>query len=139
MLFRSVVAKRKGRTAEEYSRILKADVNPALGSKRIVDIRRTDVARMHAGLADKPYQANRALALVSAIWNWAAKRNEVAFADNPAKGVDRFEERSRDRFLTSAELARLGEVLREAETVGLAYEVDETQPNAKHEIGRAHV
>jgi integrase len=127
-----VTAKRKGRTAEEYARILKADVYPTLGSKRIVDVRRADVARMHAGLAAKPYQANRALALVSAIWNWAAKRDEVSFADNPAKGVERFEERSRERFLKSEELARLGEVLREAETIGLTYSVDETKAKAKH-------
>lgn len=127
-----VTAKRKVRTADEYARILKSDVYPTLGSKRIVDVRRADVARMHAGLAIKPYQANRAVALVSAIWNWAAKRDEVSFADNPAKGLERFEERSRERFLTSEELARLGEVLREAETVGLPYSVDETKTNAKH-------
>jgi integrase len=127
-----VTPKRKERTANEYERILSSHVVPALGSKRIVDVRRADVAKLHAKLADSPYQANRALALVSAIWNWAARCEEVAFADNPARAIERFAEAGRERFLTSEELARLGDALREGETVGLPYSVDETRPNAKH-------
>ena len=34
--------------------------------------------------------------------------------------------------MTSDELARLGDALREGETVGLPYSVDETKPTAKH-------
>ena len=131
-LVNHVRPKRKGRTADEYARILGAHIVPALGSKRIVDLRRADVAKLHSKLGDSPYQANRALALVSAIWNWAARREEVAFADNPARAIERFAETGRERFLTSEELARLGDVLREGETLGLHYSVDETKPNAKH-------
>src|SRR5215831_12365226 len=40
--------------------------------------------------------------------------------------------RQRERFLTSDELARLGDALREGETVGLPYEIDESKPTAKH-------
>ena len=76
--------------------------------------------------------ANRAVALVSAIWNWAARRDEVALADNPAKGIERYPEQGRERFLTSAELSRLGDALRDAETIGLPWEVDESGPRAKH-------
>jgi integrase len=107
-------------------------VIPALGSKRIVDLRRADVAKLHSKLSASPYQANRAVALVSAVWNWAARRDEVSFADNPARAVERFSERGRERFLTSEELARLGEALREGETIGLPYSVDEAKPTAKH-------
>ena len=38
----------------------------------------------------------------------------------------------RERFLTSAELARIGSALREAETTGIPWVVDEIKPNAKH-------
>jgi integrase len=127
-----VATKRKGRTAHEYARILNAYVLPAIGPKRVVDVRRADVARMHAKLSGAPYQANRALALVSAIWNWAARREEVAFVDNPAKAIERYAENGRERYLTSEELGRLGDALRESETVGLAYSIDETKPSAKH-------
>jgi integrase len=87
---------------------------------------------MHGKLSAAPYQANRSLAVVSAIWNWAARRDEVSFADNPARAIERYPERGRERYLTTDELARLGDVLREGETTGLPYSVDETKPNAKH-------
>jgi hypothetical protein len=35
---------------------------PALGSKRIIDLRRADVAKLHGKLLASPYQANRAVA-----------------------------------------------------------------------------
>ena len=90
------------------------------GGKRIVDVRRGDVARLHARLPVAPRAANRTIAVISAIWNWAARRDEVALADNPAKGIERFPEQAKEWFLTSAELARLGDALRDAETIGLA-------------------
>jgi hypothetical protein len=46
--------------------------------------------------------------------------------------IERYNEEGRERFLTSEELARLGDVLRKAETIGLPYDVDETKPTAKH-------
>ncbi|MGE4172610.1 MAG: tyrosine-type recombinase/integrase [Methylocystis sp.] len=127
-----VAAKRKGRTSEEYSALLRGHVLPAIGAKRILDVRRADVARLHARMADRPFQANRAVALVSAVWNWAARRDEVALADNPAKGIERYPEQGRERFLTSEELSRLGDALRDAETIGLPWAADEGGPRAKH-------
>ena len=127
-----VAAKRKGRTGDEYGRILKTHILPAIGAKRIVDLKRADVARLHSKLAKAPYAANRAVAVVSAVWNFAAKRDEVAFANNPAKGVERFPEKARERFLTSDELGQLGTALAEGEGTGFAYAVDETKAKAKH-------
>jgi integrase len=127
-----VAAKRKGRTASEYRRIVQSRIVPVLGSKRIADVHRNDVARLHGRLADTPYEANRALAIVSAVWNWAGRRGEVALADNPAKAIERYPEQGRERYLISTELGRLGEALRQGETIGLPYEVDETKSGAKH-------
>jgi len=83
-----VKAKRKGRTGEEYERALRIHILPALGSKRMPDVRRVDVAQLHARIRDKPHQANRTVATISAVWNWAARRDEVAFADSPARGIE---------------------------------------------------
>ena len=127
-----VDAKRKGRTAAEYRNLLRSHILPAIGSKRIIEVRRADVSRLHASMAGAPYQANRAIAVISAIWNWAAKREEAAFVDNPAKGIERNPEAGRERYLRSEELVRLGEALGLAEGKGLPYIVDETRPNAKH-------
>ena len=127
-----VEAKRKGRTRDDYKALLARHIVPAIGNSRIIDLRRVDVANLHAKLSETPYTANRALALISSIWNWCAKRDEVAFADNPAKGIERNPERKRERFLTREEFGRLGDALREAETIGLRWAIDETALTAKH-------
>ena len=127
-----VQAKRKARTAVEYGRLLRLHILPAVGSKRVVDVRRTDVARMHAKMTDSPGAANRCIALISSMWNWAARRDEVAFADNPAKGIERNPERSCERFLSSEEIGRLGDAIRLAETKGIPWTVDEGRKTAKH-------
>jgi integrase len=127
-----VKAKRKSRTQYEYDRILAIHLFPALGSRRMVDITRKDMARLHAKLADRPVVANRAISLMSSVWNWAARRGEVATADNPAIGIERNPEQKRERFLSTEEFARLGDALRMAETNGLPWSVDETNPKARH-------
>ena len=55
----------------------------------------------------------------------------MSFVDNPARAIERYAESGRERYLTSEELARLGDVLREGETIGLPYSIDETKPTAK--------
>jgi integrase len=130
--------KRKARTVAEYRRILQAHILPVIGARRIVDVRRADVARLHAGLVRTPYEANRTLAVISSVWNWAARRGEVMLADNPGKAIERYPEHGRERFLTSEEFARLGDTLRLAETTGLPWQVDETKPAAGHAPKAGH-
>jgi integrase len=127
-----VAAKRKRRTLEEYTLTLRNNVLPFIGARRIVELRRADVTKLHNKQANTPYQANKALSIISAVWNWAAKRDEVAFADNPAKGVERYREQGRERYLTIDELGRIGVALIQGETIGLPYTIDETRPKSKH-------
>jgi len=47
-------------------------------------------------------------------------------------GIERYPEKGRERFLSLDELSRLGDAIRDAETIGLPYAVDEEGPNAKH-------
>ena len=129
-LVQHVDRKRKDRTSTEYRRLLEGYVYPSIGAKRIVDLSRGDIARMHAKLSDTPNQANRCVSVISAVWNWAARRDEVEFAKNPARGVERNQEKSRERFLTSEEFSRLSEALQLAETEGLPWA--HTTPQSKH-------
>jgi hypothetical protein len=87
---------------------------------------------LHSSLRDTPVQANRVLAMIGALYGFAARAGYVPEEYNPARGVEKFPERSRERFLTSDELARLGDVLRQGETFGLPYAIDESSPKAKH-------
>src|SRR5262249_41130704 len=45
------------------------------------------------------------------IWGWALRRGEVDEARNPARGLERYREQGRERYLTSSELAHLGDAL----------------------------
>ena len=126
-----VAVKKKPRTHEEYDRLLRLHILPALGGRPITAISKADVARLHGGLGDRPSAANRCLALFDTVWNWAASKGELA-GPSPTKGLERNPERSRERYLTPDELRRLGKALRDAETVGLPWVVDERGPKAKH-------
>jgi integrase len=113
---------KKPRTAEEYRRLLQNHVYPAIGSTRIVEVTAADVAKLHKKMGATPINANRALAVISSVWSWAAKPargQEVSASANPAKEIERNPEESRERYLKGDELARLGDALREAETIGL--------------------
>ncbi len=109
-----VEVKRKARTVTEYRRVLRSIVLPALGRKRIDALGQADMARIHTALAGAPCVANKALAIVSSLWNWAAGRGEAGLGPNPCVGIERYPERARERFLTDDELARLGGALRRA-------------------------
>ena len=125
---------RKAKTASEYRRILRTQVCPRLGKKRLPDITGADFERLHSVKAKTSPPAADVMARVfSALWGWAArKRKIVRQEDNPTNDLDRHRPRKRERFLSGAEFARLGDALREAETIGLAYSVDDAKPTAKH-------
>jgi integrase len=127
-----VEAKRKAATAENYRGILERLVIPDLGTRKAEKITTADLAKLHTKLRDRPYQANRMLAVVGSLYAFAGKRRMIPFGFNPARGIDKYREKGREQFLTIQELLRLGDAIREAETVGLRYVVDDTKPKSKH-------
>ena len=88
---------------------------PRLARRPISEIKRPDIARLHHELASKPYQANRTLALLSKFFNWAEKHGLRPDGSNPCRHIEKYRESRRERFLSEAELARLGDALRAAE------------------------
>jgi site-specific recombinase XerD len=86
-----------------------------LGRRPFVEIQREDVARFHHGLSATPYVANRTLAVLSKLFNWAEKHGLRPDGSNPCRHVEKYREGRRERFLSQAELGRLGDALREAE------------------------
>jgi integrase len=110
-LAQHVEAKRKVRTAREYRRLIENVILPALGRKRVADVTRSDVARLHHARRTTPTEANRALALLSTMFRFAERVGERLDGSNPCRHVERFPQGRRERFLSADELARLGEVL----------------------------
>jgi integrase len=124
---------RKPRTADLYDMYFRVHVRPALGSKRATEVTSADVGKLHRKIGTKtPVTANRIVALLSSLFSWAARLGKVRQDFNPARGITRYREQGRERFLSSEELARLGDALREAETVGVPWVVDESSSKAKH-------
>jgi integrase len=104
-------AKRKPRTAQEYRRLIEKIILPALGWKRVADVTRQDIARLHHAKRATPIEANRTLALLSVLFTFAERQGERPDGSNPCRHVERFPQRRRERFLSADELARLGDTL----------------------------
>lgn len=88
--------------------MLKKDLLPAFGPHKAEAIQRADVRRLLAGIVDRgaPIQANRTLALLRKLYNWAMAEDLVSHnpCDRlPAPG----RERRRDRVLSETELQAL--------------------------------
>jgi integrase len=131
-------AKRKPKTAALYRALLENTVLPELGSRRAEQVTTQDIAKLHNRMRATPYQANRVLAVLGSLYSFAGKRKLLSHAFNPVRGIERFPERGRERFLTAEELGHLGDAVHEAETAGLPYEVDEDRPTSKHAPKEAH-
>ena len=72
-------------------------------TKPLDQITPADVERLHTNVGKKaPYEANRLLALISTMFNKASK---IEFdGDNPCKGIAKFQESQRERFLHRDEI-----------------------------------
>jgi integrase len=76
-------------------------------TRRLSSITRHDVAQLHTHLGKEHgiYAANRTLALLSTMFNLATQWGWQG--PNPCKGIKKFSEESRERFLTEAEMPKL--------------------------------
>jgi integrase len=110
--------KRKRTTAVHYRSLIERCVLPNHGLRKAHDFTRSDLARIHLLMRDRPYQANRLLAVVASMYSFAERLGLVADGCNPAARIERFPEARRERFLTTEELARLGEAFRRFDNDG---------------------
>ncbi|MBO6719414.1 MAG: tyrosine-type recombinase/integrase [Rhizobiaceae bacterium] len=116
-------------SSRDFYRItLRKHIAPHLGSTKAAAVTRVDVQRAHMKMSKTArYSANRAMALLSAAYVWGAKRGTVPEGMNPASAIDRNKEVARERYLTPEEMARLGDALREAETVGIQHKASDSK------------
>lgn len=105
------IHKKSWRRDEENFKLHFAD----LKHQRISQVRRVNVTTWHAKLGGEggsgPYLANRMLSLLSALFNWADVQHDFP-GKNPCRGVKRFKELSRERFLQSNELPKFFSALK---------------------------
>jgi integrase len=126
-----VRAKRKPRTGKLFDGYIKNHIEPALGTRKAPSLTRAEIERVHKAIGrTNPVTANRVLALIGAAYTYGSRSGHLPERmANPGYGIEKFREQVRERFLTEAELLRLGDAIREAETVGIPWI---KQSNSKH-------
>ncbi|GIK48507.1 MAG: integrase [Alphaproteobacteria bacterium] len=125
------VAKKPATKAIEYGRI-ERHIKPLLGAKRLSSVRQSDVLWMMRQIAEGKTKADlktrargraivkggqgtasRTVVQLSSMFSYAVR--EGVMEANPAKGIRRWKDGKRERYLSEPELKRLGEALAAAE------------------------
>lgn len=129
--------------------LVAAHIKPLLGPKRLSSVEAQDVERFLVEVATgktrapegaegkrggRPARggkgaASHAVGWLSAMFGHARRLGLVKV--NPCLGVSKFASRKVERFLSTDELDRLGAAMREAETIGIAWEPDPAK-KSKH-------
>lgn len=117
--FEEIAPKRSERTMESYTTHRDRYIVPAIGKLPVSHVTHADVAKLHSGLKSKPTTANRVVTTLSSFMSWCERRGMRTRGSNPCIGIERFDEQGRERFLTVAEVAALGDALRQDELEGL--------------------
>ncbi len=104
----------KPRTRQSIRGALRNHILPALGRIPMAAVERRHVIDLQQSMIAYPVAANRALKILSHMYRLGEGWGLAPEGCNPCRSIEKFPERSRERFLTDAEFARLGQVLDEA-------------------------
>jgi integrase len=102
-------SKKRPSSVRNDRQMLKSIILPRLGKMRLKAIAKRDIEKLHSALKETPYQGNRVLGLLSAMFNYAIERGMMV--SNPAHRIEKFPEEKRERFLTIEEMQKLREAI----------------------------
>ncbi len=108
----------KPTTLKEYKRSIELFITPALGTYKLQDITKADIAKLHQDHSDKRYQANRTRGVLSKLFNYAEELGLRPDNSNPVLKIKPYHEKKRERYLSEEEFKRLGAVLKDCELTG---------------------
>lgn len=103
------IPKKRPKSVKNDQAMLGRFIVPKIGKLKVAEVRYQDIQSIHNSLDKTPYQANRVLSLLSKMfelsvrWGWRT--------DNPARGIEKFYEEKRHRWLSDGELSKLTEAL----------------------------
>ncbi|HEY2010064.1 MAG TPA: site-specific integrase [Rhizomicrobium sp.] len=104
--------RKKPKSLRADRRNLELHILPRIGNLKLSQIDRPLLIKLHASQQETPIAANRCLALISHIFSMAEKWGITAVGSNPCRGIDRFPETFRERYLNEEDLIRLGDALK---------------------------
>jgi integrase len=94
---------------------------PVLGSKKVHEVTRADVAILMKRMERSPVAANRVLACLRKMFNMAEVWGHRPDGSNPCRHVPKYPEKGKTRLITDAELVRLFAYLDRADAEGLEH------------------
>ena len=113
-----VAVRCKPATARACRYTLDKHLLPVFGARPLGSIGREEVAALQYRLHKTPTMANRVIDMLSRLFNTADAWGLGPEGGNPCRFVQKYKERSRERFLSEEEFRRLGRVLGEVEAEG---------------------
>jgi integrase len=105
------LAHKKPKSVFDESRMIEKVVKPQIGRKKVSELGRPDIVKLHKSLAGTPFTANRVLSLLSHMMTMAMKWGLRPEGVNPCKGIPKFKEKAKERYLSPEEIDRLFAVL----------------------------
>jgi integrase len=106
-------------SAETYEYVLRKVLVPCFGVHSMAAITPEEVVDFHQSLLERPRLANLSLSILSRMFTQAIRWGYRRRLDNPAKYVERYESKSRSRFLSEDEVVKLWKHLDQLENAGL--------------------
>jgi integrase len=91
---------------------------PRIGQRKVADVTRDDLQPIVENLRATPYQGNRVRVLLSHMFHKAEEWGYRLDQTNPTARIPSFKEQKRERYLSEAELVRLGATLAQSEKDG---------------------
>jgi integrase len=105
------VPKLKPSSIAFYKIAIEKHLKPAVGRLQAKKMGYSEAARFHASMKDKPYMANRCIAVLSVFLNWCELHGYRDKHTNPCKEIKLYKEIKRQEFMGAAELGILGDTL----------------------------
>ena len=102
-------------TIKNYDLLHRCHILPALGGKRVDAVTAADLERLHLGMRETPYVANRTLSLLQQAFDQAERWGWRPQHSNPALHIDHYPEARRgarkEVMLTAAQMGKLLEAI----------------------------
>lgn len=93
--------------AKEVRGYFDRSIAPCFGSRKLSSISVAEVRDWHAGLEDSPYAGNRALEVLTKMFNIAEAEEIIPRNTTPCWKIRAFTEKKRKRYATPAELGKI--------------------------------
>ena len=101
----------KESTIKAHQWLLDKFILPKFAARKITELSAQDIGKFHQSLRRTPYNANRALGLLKAMFSRAEEWGLMDVSSSPAAPIKPFQEKKRSRFLSPEEFTQLFEAI----------------------------